>query len=151
MLCPFHCLFFSPGSDLERDDLLIAASGPFIYSFDLISERLLSVWPPQQCEKLSFDTALGAVDQSSNCSANLKSTNRQTKRQKISSSGEEIVPENAEDEILTSQHTSISRSPVIKLTGTSNGRYIIAVTEDKYIRVLDLLLDGTLAQLSERQ
>lgn len=162
MICPFNCLFFSPGRDPERHDLLIAASGSSICSFDLFSEQLLSVWPPQQHDAISFDATPEAADEVTqkppNCLPDSESTDRQVKRQKTSFSGEdleisstEIVSESAENETLISQHITTSRSPVIKITGTSNGQYIIAVTEDKYIRVLELLSDGTLAQLSERQ
>lgn len=159
MFYPFQCLFFSPGENLERNDLLFAASGSSIYSIDLSSEEVLSVWPPQQ---VPLDTPLKAAQHESgqllNDDINSQSAHRQAKRQKLSFSGDnsEHIPfeselETAKAETLPLQHISISKSPVIKLIGTNNGHYLITVTEDKCIRVLNSKQNGPLAQLSERQ
>jgi hypothetical protein len=39
---------------------------------------------------------------------------------------------------------------VIKLLGTNNGQFIVFITDDKTVRVLEFLPDNTLKQVSER-
>ena len=83
---------------------------------------------------------------------------RPSKRQKVSlardessNSATEIVVARDSDNDESSVPQRVLKPLVIKLSGTSNGRHVVAVTgEDKCIRVFDLAADGTLMQLSQR-
>ena len=84
---------------------------------------------------------------------------RPPKRQRLSpareesgSSSAEIVVAGESDNGETTSSQEPLNPPIIKLASTSAGQHVIAVTgEDKCIRVFDLAVNGTLAQLSERQ
>lgn len=82
---------------------------------------------------------------------------RPSKRQKVSSLGDgpgtsTYLPFEGDHDSKAKPSTA-SQPPsaaIIKLTGTRNGQYLIAVTDDKYIRVVECLQDNSLKQLSER-
>ena len=161
MLYPFQCLHHCLGDNNGRENILVAASGSCIYCFDIVSENLLSVWTPQQAQEHPLNKAIDADAQEpkdfpSSENAHLASV-RPSKRQKVSSldegSGSASADPPSEDghDIQAGQPNSPRTvSAVIKLIGSRNGRYIIAVTDDKYVRVLEFLPDNSLKQLTER-
>lgn len=161
MIYPFSCLFYSSGKTLGRNHLLIAASGFSLYSLDISTERVLSIWPPKVRQNLQPYTALRAAGQATESHVNSVADSKVIEQQKQCQTDsyldanfdDEVVgitSENA-DESQTLQFIPISRSPIINLIGSSNGDYVIAVTEDKNIRVLKLSPSGILTQLSQRQ
>lgn len=157
---PFQCLYKFSGKDQGKRDILAAASGSCIYCFDIASENLVSVWISQQDQEHPLKKAIDADTQEPkdaipNETAHIDSI-RPSKRQKVSSLGQ--GPGTSADPLLEDDHDWKAESPkaprpssaVIKLLGTRNGRYIIAVTEDKCIRILEFSQDSSLKQLSER-
>lgn len=157
---PFQCLYKRPGENEGKYDILAAASGSCVYCFDIVSENLVSSWTSQRDHENSLEKAADTEtpkikNATSNGTAHVGST-RPSKRQKVSSLGQgsdiSIDPsiENGHEfEAKPSASLQLS-SAVIKLTGTRDGRYLIAVTDDKYIRVLEFQQDDSLKQLSER-
>lgn len=157
---PFQCLYKRPGKMPGKYDILAAASGSCIHCFDIVSENLVSVWTSQRDPENSLKKAADAETQklnkaTSNGTANIGST-RPPKRQKVSSLGEgsgtSTGPLSETDHNLGADLSTAPKrsSAIIKLTGTRNGRYLIAVTDDKCIRVLEFQRDDSLKQLNER-
>ena len=151
---PFQCLLYCPSASARRPSVLLAASGPFIYSFGVQDGLLLSVWPTHDLDGMPV-----ALDESRACAGELGVTDaeRAAKRRRVSLSREvssstsaEIVVENSQ---LTksSRELQVSNSEVNKMICTSSGEYVVAVTgEDKSIRVFELQMDGSLMQSTER-
>lgn len=157
---PFQCLYKRPEKNQGEYDILAAASGSCICCFDVVSGNLVSVWTSQQGPDNSLKKAADAKieetnDAISNGPANIGSA-RPSKRQKVSSLGEGSgtstgpLLENEYDLEAESSTALQNFSAIIKLTGTRDGRYLIAVTDDKCIRVLEFQQDDILKQLSER-
>lgn len=154
---PFQCLYTCLGKVHGKYDILFAASGSYINCFDITSEKLVSVWTSQEAQEHSLEKAVDADAQepknaSSNEMAYLDSI-RPSKRQKVSlSEGSSADPLFEDDHNLKTEQPKDPRPPgaIIKLIGTHDGRYIIVVTDDKCIRVLEFLPDNSLKQLSER-
>lgn len=140
MLLPFQCVLIG---SFRETDILVAASGSSIYSFDLKCGSVLSTWPSEHCN-LSADVSSSAPQ--------VQSSKPSSKRQN-SPSNEDVKSSPAksrlEDGSSKSTDTQISNF-VIKLAGSRNGQHIIAITEDKCVHVLRLSSDGALIQLSER-
>lgn len=140
MLLPFQCVLIC---SLRETEILLAASGSFVYSFDLKCGSVLSIWPSGHCNLFSDMSSSVPQTQSSKPSS----------KRRNSSSNEDVKNSPAklsfEDGFSKSTDTQTSNF-VIKLAGSSNGQHIIAITEDKCVHVLSLSSDGALTQLSER-
>ena len=157
---PFQSLYKRPGNNQGKYDILAAASGSSILCFDIVSGDLASVWTSQQDPEKSLKKAAVAETQRLNKSTlNETATNgskRPSKRQKVSLLGEGSGtftghPFENDHDLGAEAATALQHlSAIIKLTGTRDGRYLIAVTDDKCIRVLEFQQDGFLKQLSER-
>lgn len=157
MLRPFQCLL---GCLLENTGILLAASGSYIYSFDLLHGSLLSTWPPpaqtQPVLSKTLTPASQLVEEHSTGKNRLEILERPQKRRKNSfsaevshnASGGPVLSENGDDPEY--QKSQVFRSTVIKLAGPTKDQCVVAVTEDKCIRVLRLSTKGVLTQLSER-
>lgn len=158
MLRPFQCLLCYVH---ENTGILLAASGSSIYSFDLFKGNLLSRWPHNRKNESTPEDA--SNPDTNNFEDDAVEANEQQelerplKRLKNSPSRE--TPGDIPIEFLSSDdlgdnsnivNSVICQSTVIKLAGPTKGRFIVAVTGDKSIRVLHLSLEGTLKQLSER-
>lgn len=149
MLQPYQCLLYCSSSGNQKRDILLAASGCYILSFDVQTGSLLSTWPSSP-KDASRETNVGDSD-------NVDSE-RQIKRQKISFSQEasnsdsaDIVVENNLDVATNASKKAGPTANVVKLISTSDCKHVIAVTaEDKSIRIFELIDDGSLAQVSER-
>lgn len=149
------------GSSLR---ILLAATKSRIFSFSLQDGSLISVWrstPIQARNGLEHDDQTPGQSQPELSAGNVKDKNvteRPTKRQKRAplddaseSSSAEIVTEDGKPKPSKSIKAQASNPNLINLAGTSDGQYVIAVTdEDKCVRVLRLDVDGKLQQLSKR-
>lgn len=158
MLRPFQCLL---SCSVENTGILLAASGSCIYSFDLQHGSLLSRWPPPEQTQSALsetpDYATQLPEEHSTQKNEPDVFGRPPKRRKNSpltevseiTSAEAVMKDvngdNAEPKI-----SQVSRSAVIKLAGPTKDQRVVAVTEDKCIRVLKLSKRGILTQLSER-
>lgn len=157
MLRPFQCLL---GCLVENNGILLAASGSYIYSFDLLHGSLLSTWPaPAQTQSALSETSTLAsqlVEEHSTGKNEPEILEPPQKRRKNSLSAEvshitsagPVLNENGDDP--ESKKSQVSCSAVIKLAGPTKDQCVVAVTEDKCIRVLQLSTKGVLTQLSER-
>lgn len=160
MLTPFQCLHYCSREIPNSHDLLIAASRSFLYTFDLVTGDLLSRWPsPQENDAFPGQLPDFANNELGYDSPNYQEldVNRPMKRQKISSPPDktkarsaEIVPTNEDESETKTSLSSVSFSAVTNIVGTSNGQYVICVTDDKCIRVLELSTNGALKELSAR-
>lgn len=148
MLGPFQSLHYCSRSAHQKSDVLLAASGSSILSFDVDTGSLLSTWPsPGPYETLSTDKH--------DCETE---SERQAKRRKVvlprdasSSDSAEIVVENKLDTESLPITDSVSSSNVVKIVSSADSKYIVVVTaEDKSIRVFELLEAGNLLQISVR-
>lgn len=150
MLQPFQCLLYCPAAENRTYDILLAAAGSRIFSFDVQFGKCLSGWPSTP-GKVQGRSADGVESTEHN-------SGRPAKRQKTTSSHEvsssdsaEIVVENGSNLDIVAEYTQEYTSNVVKLARTTDSKYIIAATaEDKCIRVYNLRDDGSLRQLSER-
>ncbi|KAI9871985.1 MAG: tRNA (guanine-N(7)-)-methyltransferase non-catalytic subunit trm82, partial [Pleopsidium flavum] len=162
---PFQCLEVCSLAGTADANVLIAAAGSYIYSYSLNDGSLLATWPPSEIE------GEGAIRE--NVQGGEQATRKRRelipgsvevngdieppgKRRKLSAPGE--TSDSTSTEIVVEGATDVGasrmgpRPAVIKLATTSDGKYVIAVTgDDKCIRVLKLLQDGVLQELSERQ
>ena len=154
MLHPFQCLL---GYSDENCGILLAASGSCVYSFDLLGGSLLSRWPPEQESRLQFETLSPAVQFSEGQSIgedSQQSIDPPPKRQKKCPTKDEAqstsTEKNANGSDSKSKDIQGSHSVILKLAGPTKHRHVVAVTEDKFVRVLQLSTNGMLTQLSER-
>jgi hypothetical protein len=158
---PFQCLHYCSRRDQENHDILIAASGSCIFCFNIASGKLISVWASPLGQEQQLNNAIdadskGRKDASSNDIPNLDAE-RPSKRQRVfttknDSGGASTNPmlEDSHDLKADLPEVPGPSTAVIKLLGTENGQFIIFVTDDKIVRVLEFLPDNTLKQVSER-
>jgi len=150
MLGPFQSLLYCSRSANQKSDVLLAASGCYILSFDVDTGSLLSTWPspPRPSEAVSID--LNRCEETG--------SERQAKRRKVAlprdasgSDSAEIVVENRLDIESIPFTDGGSSSNVPKIISSADNKYIVAVTaEDKLIRVFELSDTGNLLQISVR-
>jgi len=150
MLGPFQNIFYCSRSAYQKSDVLLAASGCSILSFDVDTGSLLSAWPspPRPSEAIS----IGFND----CEET--ESERQAKRRKLAlprdasgSDSAEIVVDNRLDIESIPITDGGSSSNVAKMISSADSKYIVAVTvEDKSIRVFELSDTGNLLQISVR-
>lgn len=152
MIHPFQRLLICTLGRGSKSRILLAATKSRILSFSLQDGRLLSVWG---------SSLIPARDGPNHGDPNVKDkdvTERPQKRQKMAppddtseSSSAEIVTEDGKPKSSKATEANASNPNLINLAATSDGQYVIAVTdEDKCVRVLRLCIDGTLQQLSRR-
>ena len=140
MLLPFQCVLIY---SIRETVILLAASGSSVYSFDLKSGSVLSVWPSEHCN-LSSDVN-NSVPQAQSTKPSSKSRNSSLNEDAKTSPAKTGL----KDGYNKSTDTQTSNF-VIKLASSINGQHIIGITEDKCVHVLRLSADGALIQLSER-
>ena len=157
---PYQCLLncFRPNSAIKN--VVIAASGPYIHTFNADEGGHLSTWPPDQADRIlnqtKHDSSIN-VDRIPVPSTDREISERPQKRQKISPAREdsgssaEIVVGNGNRDVESSPVDQFSNIAIIKLGCDSTGRHVVAVTgEDKAISVFELSTDGNLSRLSRR-
>lgn len=137
MLLPFQCVLIR---SIGETEVLLAASGSYVYTFNLKCGSVLSTWH-SDCNLFSGGSSTPQI-QSSKPSPKLQNS---PSNENVESSPKSRL----EDGNFKSIDTENSNF-VIKLAGSSNGQHIIAVTEDKCVHVLRLSADGALIQLSQR-
>jgi tRNA (guanine-N(7)-)-methyltransferase subunit TRM82 len=152
MLTPFQRLLLCNREGSELQTVLLAASGPSIRTFNPNNGSFISKW-----SHLDVSEANSSSHDGSKVSHEEEREGPPEKRRKVD---EEEVSDTPSAEIVVENGTRRRRKPrrpafttpmITHLCSTSNGRYIVAVTgEDKCIRVLELLEDGRLSQLSQR-
>jgi len=139
---PFQRLcYFRPTR--KESGVLIAATGPYICSFDLVEGRLLSRWPRDQ----EHDDSSESEDDSG----------RPRKKQRVSEAHHssddsiEIVSERVKGQRRKTKMVSSKLPNVSHLFATRDGNHVIAVTtDDKCARVFKVGKNGRLRVLSER-
>lgn len=147
---PFQAFqqFGSQGPD--GGGILVAATGPKIYTFDVENGRQLSVWPqsldPEKSEPI--DTAPGDEVDS-------ESQGPPEKKRKLSPSADDSKADDskvANGKDSGGKGKSTEEWTIIPiLTTSADGKHLIALTgEDKCVRVFDANKDGKLTQLSGR-
>ena len=154
MLLPFLC--YVDRCHEERQNLIVAASGTSIYSFNASNGEFLSSWShldtsdgsKESVQKLkNLEPESAAIDES--CSR---------KRRKLSDVEEAF--DSTSTEIVTDNHIpkgpkrKQKRLPIPSIIGLAvdpNGQHLVLVTgEDKCVRVIKISGDGSFAQISER-
>ena len=161
MLHPFQCLYYCQQASQSGTGILVGASGRYIHTFSAQNGRYLSTWPSfgkyeqsrsnDESNKIRSEVADRSVTPQDGSERPPKRQKMSLARDESGSSSAEIVVEGDSDDGGWSSPEQSPRTPIIKLTGTSNGQQVVATTgEDKCIRVLNLAADGTLTQLSER-
>ena len=154
MIHPFQRLLYCSRAVEEKSKVLLAASGPSLCSFDVSDGSLLSVW--RQEDSFAPSKELKKVSPNGHVPEKIErqSPERPSKRSRYSSSNgydstsTEMVTESGNGNGVKSQYMYPS---ITKLAGTSDGQHVVAITgDDKSVRVLKLLANGTLVQLSVR-
>ena len=156
MLQPFQCILVCSRLSGDPVDVIIVASGSSIFSFDASNGLFLSGWPQEHKADTKSPTYITDLDTKTNSQE--QTTEPPGKRQKLSTSGDvsdsssaEIVVENGHGKARTPRDKGKAIHTVIKVIGTSDGKYLVAVTGgDKCIRVFRLLENGSLEQISQR-
>ena len=155
MLPPYQCLLFCSKHHDRQNGIVLGASASSIYSFSASNGSFLSEWSavtPERPRKVSQSEV------SSKGTGEGNDGEHRQKRRKLSTPGDysdstsaEIILDNDGLERRESGALKDPKLSILKLAGTSDGEYVIAVTgEDKCIRVLKLLEEGELQTLSER-
>lgn len=154
MLLPFQCV--ASCKNQEGLDIILAASGAWIYVFNA-SDGVNSFQWSHTIAQSRLNTSLEDIrnDLSGATDAEVE---RPGKRRKLSdaddaseSTSTEIVVDGPDQPRRKRKAKNLPTPAVIKLVATLSGRYVVAVTgEDKCIRVLEVMADGGLNQLSER-
>lgn len=137
MLLPFQCVLIR---SIGENEVLLAASGSYVYNFNLNCGSVLSTWH-SDCNLFSVGSSTAQI-QSSKPSPKLENS---LSNENVNSSPKSRLEDGNCKSIVT-QNSNF----VIKLAGSSNGQHIIAITEDKCVHVLCLSADGALIQLSQR-
>ena len=140
--CVAHC------SRYQDVSLAIAASGPYIHTFDVTSNRHVSIWPP--IGKHHSNGMNGERSHSAHAQKSTRMTDSPPpKRPKLApevsaaSSTEIIIDEPAK--------TSEQAPTVVRLLVSRDAKHLIAVTgEDKCIRVFEISPKGELLLMSAR-
>lgn len=127
-------------------NVLVAAAGPEIYTFDVENGRQLSVWPeslePQKSEPI--DTSPGGEVDS-------EIQGPPEKKRKLSPSADDSKTVFNGKGSGGKKKSAKEWTIIPILTTSADGKHLIALTgEDKCIRVFDANKDGKLTQLSAR-
>lgn len=154
----YQCLLYCSRPEVPDKDVLVAASGPYIHTFNASDGDHLSTWPVPE-EKKTFNRAdlTSKTDSNESSGPSFASgvSEPPQKRRKLSSatsdSSAEIVVENERGDVGSSNLRHVSKSPIIKLACDSFARHVVAVSgDDKALSVFDLSKGGGLSQLSKR-
>lgn len=139
MLLPFQCVLIR---SIGETEILLAASGSSVYSFDLNCGSVLSTWRSEHCNLFPVGSS---TPQTLSSKPSPKPQNGPS-NEDVKSSPTKSKLEDGNCKPIDTQNSNL----VIKLAGSSNGQHIVAITEDKCVHVLRLSADGALIQLSER-
>ena len=150
---PYQCLLVRHRPECSVSGVLVGASGSHLIAFNLVDGTHLCSWPPSHDVEFT-KSALHKAECSLQAAAeNSLEQSVQRPPAKRKASSVLAASDSSSPEIVTEgDHTAAHlQNPIIKLAGTSDGHYVVAVTGgDKCIRVFELLPNGVLHQLSER-
>ena len=151
MLTPFQRLLYCSQQSSTHLNVLLAASGPSIRVFAAEDGTFISKWSHVETpegEKNPRDRSPGSHDAKE---PPLKKKKLSGGDDAASDTSVEVVVEDGSKRRRKPKRKPFSIPSVVLLIATTDGKYIVAVTgEDKTIRVLELLGNGTLKQLSQR-
>ncbi|KAJ6101945.1 hypothetical protein N7486_004372 [Penicillium sp. IBT 16267x] len=133
---PFQCLQYAKRNSQGLSNLLVAAAGRHLYSYDATSGKRLDVWP--QDVESTVEPVPGAVPTTEDDAP-------PEKRRKLSPASE------GQQEQKPASKKPLTGTTIPLLVTSSDGKYVIATTGDgKTIRVFELSDDGKLKELSSR-
>lgn len=154
MIPLFQCILYSYRTD--HSGLLLAACGDSIYSISASSGSCLSIW---SLTKSPSPVTLKFKDQEVNGAAQ-ETIGPECPSKRSRLSGEDDISDSTSAEIVIESDSKKARKykprvppvpAIFKLAVTSAGKHVVAITdEDKCIRVLEVLANGTLHEISER-
>ena len=154
MLLPFLC--HVDRFNEKRHNIIVATSGVSIYSFNASNGEFLSSWSHLD----TFDGSNRSVKEHRSLEHESSATddNVSRKRRKLSDAEEvsdststEIVTDNVVPRGLKRKPKHLPMSSIIGLAVNPKGQYLVLITgEDKCIRVIKILGEGTFEQISER-
>ena len=146
--CLLVCRLDAPGTS----NVLLAASRSRIFVFSLSSGNLITTWQSSQKPAAASSKVEKTLPEYHGPERPAKRLKKCTPNEGSDTSSTEIVTGDAQTKPIKSSKPQTGNANVIKLIGTSDGRHVVAVTdEDKCVRVLHLDLHGRLQQLSDRQ
>ncbi|MCJ1328878.1 tRNA (guanine-N(7)-)-methyltransferase non-catalytic subunit trm82 [Thelotrema lepadinum] len=159
MLTPIQRLLYCSRQGSGRLNVLLAASGPSIRTFNA-DGICISKWShlePNKDIKGTRDRSPGSHEGKESYEEK-DSEALPGKRRRLSDAGNaseassvEVVVENGRKKRRKSKRKDLLIPSVVNLTATSDGKHVVAVTgEDKSLRVLELLENGVLNQISQR-
>ena len=132
---PFQCILYIKRRLAGLHNLLVAASGPRLYTYAPQTGRRLFVWPH------------GLEDKNENVLEDQGPPAKGTNASLMGNGANETKSSAVESR---ASQPEVAWSHILLLTSTTNGSHLVIVTEDKNVRVLQLGKDGTLEQLSSR-
>ncbi|KAJ6005304.1 hypothetical protein N7451_003248 [Penicillium sp. IBT 35674x] len=133
---PFQCLQYAKRNSHGLPNLLIAAAGRHLYSYDATSGQRLDVWP--QDVESTAEPVPGTVSATEGGAP-------PEKRRKLSPASE------GQQEQKPAGKKPLTGTTIPLLVTSPDGKYVIATTGDgKTIRVFELNDDGKLKELSSR-
>ncbi|KAL8996450.1 MAG: hypothetical protein Q9169_004044 [Polycauliona sp. 2 TL-2023] len=149
---PFQCLLVCKLAVAGSPDVLLAASRSRLLVFSLSNGNLISTWQSSQKSPAASSNVEIVLPENDGSERPAKRLKKSSTNEGSDSSSAEIVTEDAQKLSVKSSKPQTGVSNIIMLTVSSDGQYIVAVTdEDKCVRVLHLDHSGCLQQLSERQ
>ena len=156
MAYPYQRLLYCYRPEVSISQILIAARGSYLHVFDILSGKCLFTWTPTSGNLSTFqkNAAAGSFPVKKDVNENAEHDLQPSPKRRKTSPAPQISTESSSTEILV-EHNDSGRyghsNPIIKLAATSDGHHIVVVTgEDKCLRVLRLLDDGSIEQISER-
>ena len=152
MLTPFQRLLYCTRVTQNLPSLLLAASGPTVRAFNAVDGTYISKWThlkaPETLSR-SHDRSPGLEDYQEAPPGKRRKLSEEPEVSDASST--EIVVENGSNRRRKPKRQAFTIPSVTHLCGTADGKYVVAVTgEDKCVRVLEMLENGSLKQISER-
>jgi hypothetical protein len=155
MTLPFQRLLYCPKNNPRNLNIILAASGGCIHSFNAANGGHLASWSHTSEIALTLDKSTASAIENTHENEDSEPA---AKRRRLSpvpspsaSPSPEIIVAGDGTKPRRSKSTLKPVSSILKLCVTSDGKYVVAATaEDKSIRVLELLEDGLLRQRSER-
>ncbi|KZF25937.1 hypothetical protein L228DRAFT_257451 [Xylona heveae TC161] len=148
---PLQCIQLCHQRSDTGGSLLLAAAGPRIYLYNVDDGALLCSWPeisPSTDGKNAEFSPEAALEQGAKREAPESEEGPPGKRRKVSSSADAKV----EDADRKAKSPPATELPAVSIVSQSpDGKYVVVVTsEDKAIRVFELLDGSTLNALSTR-
>ncbi|KAL5338981.1 hypothetical protein BJX70DRAFT_180942 [Aspergillus crustosus] len=131
---PIQCIQFVKTKNSSSRNVLVASSGPKLFSYAAVSGQCLSVWPQDGAD----------IPAANDAGSNQESEGPPEKKRKVDPSSEQKPSAPAAQKAVAWTNIPI-------LTSTRDGEYLVALTgEDKSIRVFQIEENGSFTELSAR-